>query len=381
MHSHEILLWVGGLFSLLFVISTVLRFVKVPYILSFMLAGILGKELFPEQVLDWVALLGHSAVILLFFFIGLEYSFERLLGMKRIIKPGMVDLLLNFFPILFVSYALTKDLLFSLVVASALYPSSTSMVAKLLSDYKRLVFAEADLLIGILIFEDLVCVILLSMISVGIGGNGEVNAFVVLKSLLFLLLISLIFYLIRDLAYRATNYTDKISQEPIFPFMVVGLLLLLSGLGEWMGVSSALIAFLLGVVVPENSLTYRAIEEKLSDLKELSLGVFFFSFTYSSTITFEQNILLLLSLFVLSIITKAISTYIGARFYGLSKKASIRASLSFLPRGEFSLIFASLLPTTQPLVFLLVLISSVIGSISFVYAPKVAFFFKEKRKV
>ena len=376
MHSYETLLWVGGLFSLLFVISAVLRFVKVPYILSFMLAGILGKELFPEKVLDWVALLEHSAVVFLFFFIGLEYSFERLFGMRRILKPGMVDLLLNFFPILFVSYALTKDLLFSLVVASALYPSSTSIVAKLLSDYKRLVFAEADLLIGILIFEDLVCVILLSMMSVGIG-----NAFVVLKSLLFLLLISLVFYLIRNLAYKAINYTDSISQEPIFLFMVVGLLLLLSGLGEWMGASSALIAFLLGVVVPENSLTYRAVEEKLSNLKELSLGVFFFSFTYSSTITFEQNVLLFLALLVLSIITKAISTYLGARFYGLSKRASIRASLSFLTRGEFSLIFASLLPATQPLVFLLVLISSVIGSVSFVYAPKVASLFKEKPKV
>jgi len=367
MHSHEILLWVGGLFSLLFVISAVLKFVKVPYILSFMLAGILGKELFPEKVLNWVVILEHSAVVLLFFFIGLEYSFERLFGMRRILKPGMVDLFLNFFPILFVSYALTKDLLFSLVVSSALYPSSTSIVAKLLSDYKRLVLAEADLLIGILIFEDLVCVILLSVMSVSVS-----NAFVMLKSLLFLLLISLIFYLIRDLAHKAINYTDSISQEPIFPFMVVGFLLLLSGLGEWMGASSALIAFLLGVVVPENSLTYRAVEEKLSDLKELSLGVFFFSFTFSSTITFEQNILLLFALLVLSIITKVISTYAGARFYGLSKRASIRASLSFLPRGEFSLIFASLLPTTQPLVFLLVLISSVIGSVSFIYAPKVA---------
>jgi len=376
MHSHEILLWVGGLFSLLFVISAVLKFVKVPYILSFMLAGILGKELFPEKVLNWVVILEHSAVVLLFFFIGLEYSFERLFGMRRILKPGMVDLFLNFFPILFVSYALTKDLLFSLVVSSALYPSSTSIVAKLLSDYKRLVLAEADLLIGILIFEDLVCVILLSVMSVSVS-----NAFVMLKSLLFLLLISLIFYLIRDLAHKAINYTDSISQEPIFPFMVVGFLLLLSGLGEWMGASSALIAFLLGVVVPENSLTYRAVEEKLSDLKELSLGVFFFSFTFSSTITFEQNILLLFALLVLSIITKVISTYAGARFYGLSKRASIRASLSFLPRGEFSLIFASLLPTTQPLVFLLVLISSVIGSVSFIYAPKVASLFKEKPKV
>jgi CPA2 family monovalent cation:H+ antiporter-2 len=43
-----------------------------------------------------------------------------------------------------------------------------------------------------------------------------------------------------------------------------------------------------------------------------------------------------------------------------------------LARGEFSLIFASLLPATQALVFLVVLTTSILGSIAFVYAPKVA---------
>jgi CPA2 family monovalent cation:H+ antiporter-2 len=139
-----------------------------------------------------------------------------------------------------------------------------------------------------------------------------------------------------------------------------------------MGVSSALIAFLLGVIVPENSLTYKTVEERLADLKELSLGVFFFSFTYSANISFDQNLYLLIALVLLSLITKLISTYWGARLYGLSKRVSIRASLSFLGRGEFSLIFASLLPATQALVFLVVLITSILGSITFVYAPKVA---------
>ena len=136
--------------------------------------------------------------------------------------------------------------------------------------------------------------------------------------------------------------------------------------------SSALIAFMLGVVVPEDSLTYKTVEEKLVDLKELSLGVFFFSFTYSANISFDQNLYLLIALLLLSLITKFISTYWGARLYGLSKRVSIRASLSFLARGEFSLIFASLLPATQALVFLVVLTTSILGSIGFVYAPKVA---------
>ncbi|WP_448587856.1 cation:proton antiporter [Thermocrinis sp.] len=380
MHSGEVLVWVGGLFSLLFITALLLRFLRVPYILSFMLAGFLGKEIFPEKVLDWVALLEHSAVVFLFFFIGLEYSFERLWKMKSIVKPGIVDFALNFFPVFFLSYLITKDLLFSSVVSSALYPSSTSIVAKLLSDYKRLVFPEADLLIGILIFEDLVSVVLLSLMSGGIGNGSEDPTFLLLRSIVFLLLVFFLFYLLRNLSYRAVNHADRISQEPIFSFMIVGFLLLLCGAGELLGISSALVAFMLGVLVPEQSITYKTVEEKLSDLKELALGVFFFGFTYGSSLSFEQDFLLLLALLPLSLITKAISTYIGARLYGLGKKASVRASLSFLPRGEFSLIFASLLPITQPFVFLVVFFSSILGSMSFVYAPKIASMLKDRTK-
>jgi len=143
MHSYEILLWIGLLFSLLFVFGFSLRFLKVPYILSFMLAGLVGKELFHEKVIEWVTFLEHSAVIFLFFFIGLEYSFERLGAMRNILKPGLADLFINFLPVFLVAYLVTKDFLFSAVVASALYPSSTAITAKLLSDYKRLVLPRS----------------------------------------------------------------------------------------------------------------------------------------------------------------------------------------------------------------------------------------------
>ncbi len=378
MHSGEILIWVGGLFSLLFFLALSLRPLRIPYIISFMLAGFLGKAIFPEKVIDWVALLEHSAVVFLFFFIGLEYSFERLWNMKNVLKPGIVDFVFNFFPMLLASYAITKDLFFSIIVSAALYPSSTSIVAKLLSDYKRLVFAEADLLIGILIFEDLLSVILLSLISGGIRNESEDQAFLILRSIVFLGLTFFVFYLLRNMAIRGVSHADNIAHEPIFPFMIVGLLLLLCGMGEWLGISSALVAFLLGVIIPEQSLTYKAVEEKLTDLKELALGVFFFSFTYTSEITADQSLLLLFVVIALSLITKAISTYVGARLYGLGKKASIRASLSFLPRGEFSLIFASLLPSAQPFVFLVVFLSSIFGSMSFVFAPKIASFLEKR---
>ncbi len=127
-------------------------FLKSPYILSFLLMGILGKYIFPERIIDWVRFLESSAIIFLFFFIGLEYPFERLLGMVRVIKPGFIDFFVNSAPVFLLSYLITRDLILSSLLAIALYPSSTSITAKLLVDYKRLINPGADLLIGILIF-------------------------------------------------------------------------------------------------------------------------------------------------------------------------------------------------------------------------------------
>jgi len=359
MHSYDVLIWIGALFSLLFLFAFSLKFFGFPYIFSFMLVGLIGKIVFQERVIDWLAFLEHSAIVFMFFFIGLEYSFERLGGMKRTIKPGLIDFLVNFVPIFALSYIFTRDLIFSSVIASALYPSSTAITAKLLSDYRRLVLPDAELLIGILIFEDLVSIILLSLLE---GGLRFLSIIPVLFG----------FYLLRGLVRKLMGTLDKLSEDIIFPFFVVGVLLLLCGLGEKMGVSAALIAFLLGVMVPEESPTFRVIEERLLYLKELALGVFFFSFTYNTRVTFNQNFYLALALIFLSQITKLVSTYWGARIYGLSKKSSLRTSLSFLARGEFSLIFAGLLPDTQSLIFFVVLVTSFLGSLSFVYAPKIA---------
>ncbi len=108
-------------------------------------------------------------------------------------------------------------------------------------------------------------------------------------------------YLLRNLAYKLIGVLDRISHEVIFPFLIVGILMLLCGFGESLGISSALIAFMLGVIVPENS----------------------------TSMTFGKEVGLAL----------IISTYMASRLYGLSRKSSLRASLSFLSRGEFSVIF------------------------------------------
>lgn len=346
-----------------------------------MLAGFLGKFLLPTKTQEMLTIFEHLAVILLFFFIGLQYSFERLAGMKRLLKPGIMGFFFNFLPVFGISYLFTDNLLFSLVVGAVVYPSSTAITAKLLIDYKRLVNPEAEFLIGLLIFEDLISIILLSALT-GFTLKGGPDMVGLLMGLLALLLLFTLFYLLKGLSERLFNYMDRKVDEELVPFLVLGFLLIFSGVSLSFGLSDALIAFMLGVIVPENSRVYQIIEESLSGLKDLSVGVFFFMFTFNSKLNFDFNPWFFILIVFLSLITKLLSVYWGALLYGLGRRSALRASLSFLQRGEFSVIFASFYEPAQSMSFFIVLITTLLGSFSFLLAPEISqriFPKKEKR--
>ncbi|MDW8066221.1 MAG: cation:proton antiporter [Aquificaceae bacterium] len=369
MHNPKDFILAGGVFLLLFSSAFFLSRLKVPYILSFMLAGLLGKLSLPHRAEEVLLIFEYLAVMLLFFFIGLEYSFEKLSGMKRILKPGFIDLFFNFLPAFLLSYIFTQNLLFSLVIAAVLYPSSTAITAKLFMDYRRLVNPEAELLIGILIFEDLVSILFLSMFT-GFTFKGEPDVISLSRGALAIVLLFTLFYFLKTPSQRLIDYLDKKVDEGLIPFFVLGFLLLSSGISLQFGLSDALIAFMLGVLVPEKSRMFEVLEKSLSELKDLSVGVFFFMFTFQSKLSFDFSPWLLAMLLPLSLLSKLISTYLGALAYGFSKRVALRASLSFLQRGEFSVIFASFYPPAQSLAFVLVVFTALIGSFSFVLAPE-----------
>lgn len=371
MHSSVELFYAGALFLSMFLSAFLLSYLKVPTIVSFMLAGLASKALFPKELAELFGFLEISAITLLFFFIGLEYSFERLAGMRRVLLPGLVDLALNFLPAFAIAYLFTQDLFVSFLIGAIMYPSSTAITAKLLMDYKRLVNPEAELLIGVLIFEDLVSIMLISAFT-AFASQGSIDLVGLFRALLLILLVFLLFFLLRKPAKVASEFVERKVDESLVVFLVLGVLLLSASASLSFGLSDALTAFMLGVLVPEKSKLYEVIEKSLADLKDLAMGVFFFMFTFHSKLSFDFEPLLFVLLFSVGIASKFFSTYVASRLYGLNKRASFRASLSFLQRGEFSVIFASFSEKTQALSFLLVLSTAILGSYAFVLAPRIA---------
>src|SRR6188508_3668506 len=122
----------------------------------------------PSEVTTFVAELG---IIFLLFFLGLEFTMDRLLRSGRHIGlGGSIDLVVNAAVGLLVGVIAFGFGFAALVLAAAIYVSSSAVTVKGLIDFRRLADDETDLILAILVFEDIIVAIVLGFAA---GGGGE----------------------------------------------------------------------------------------------------------------------------------------------------------------------------------------------------------------
>src|SRR6266540_4529884 len=130
----------------------------------------------PSEVTEFVAELG---IVFLLFFLGLEFSLGRLSRSGRHVGfGGAVDLLTNTAVGLIVGVAAFGLSFGALILAAAVYVSSSAITVKGLIDFRRLADEETDLVLAILLFEDIAIAFVLGFASGGGGELGETLALV-----------------------------------------------------------------------------------------------------------------------------------------------------------------------------------------------------------
>ena len=108
---------------------------------------------------------------LLLFFLGLEFSVDRLLRSGRHVGlGGAADLLVNAGLGLLVGVAAFGPSFAALVLAACVYVSSSAIAVKALIDFRRLADDETDLVLAILLFEDIAIAAMLGFVATG-GGS------------------------------------------------------------------------------------------------------------------------------------------------------------------------------------------------------------------
>jgi CPA2 family monovalent cation:H+ antiporter-2 len=334
-----VLLLVAGLFARLG------QRLGLPTIPFFMGTGILlGPTTFGPTVVSEPAdleLVAAIGLVLLLFHLGVEFPLEqvRASGRRLLIAAGTY-IVLNVSGGLAFGLALGWGRSEALVLAGALGISSSAIVTKLVVELRRLANAETPLLLGIIVVEDLFLAFYLALLSPVLSGSQGVARIALDIALAFVFLLALL--VLARYGGRAVAALIGSDDDELLTLGFVGLALLVAGASAELGVSDAIGALMIGLVVSRTRLRAR-VERLVAPLRDTFAAVFFLAFGLSIDVGALGDVAVPALLAVLlTLVLNVTAGLITARLYRLNQRAAANIGLSVLGRGEFSLILAAL---------------------------------------
>jgi CPA2 family monovalent cation:H+ antiporter-2 len=289
----------------------------------------------PSEVTDFLAELG---IVFLLFFLGLEFTLDRLTRTGRHVGlGGTLDLVTNAAAGLIVGVAAFGLSFGALILAAAIYVSSSAITVKGLIDFRRLADEETDLVLAILLFEDIAIAFVLGFAATG-GGSTASTLGTVAKAIAF---VGLSLAASRWLARPIDIVLDWLPRESFLLF-TVGLLVGMAALAKELDLSEAIGALMAGVILSETSVR-EDIEERFFSFRDLFAALFFFVFGLSIDLGALGRLGWLLALAVpLTILGKTAAGYFAGRVGGFAPRQSFNAGVALIAHGEFTIILAQL---------------------------------------
>lgn len=293
---------------------------------------------------DEITALAQVGLVFLMFGIGLRLSLRRLqrLGGTLFAATGCSALVVYCLSRLLAA-ALGWSSTEGLFLAGILMVSSSAVISKVLHETGVTHERAGQLAMGMTVLEDVVAVIMLTLINavVELGGMGHsasvgqtlttLGAFVALAGVAGLLVVP---WLLRRLSVSASEELQTLG--------VAGLVFALALLGQLAGFSLALGAFLLGVIVAETAHRTQ-VERAFEGMRDLFSALFFTAIGMQidvHALGAEAGLILVVAVFTL--VVRSLAGATGLVLVGIRSRDALRAGLSVTPIGEFSFIIAQL---------------------------------------
>jgi CPA2 family monovalent cation:H+ antiporter-2 len=307
---------------------------------------------------------GEIGVVLLLLTLGLEYTADELThSLRSGIGAGVLDLVLNATPGVIAGLVLGFDAAETIALAGVTYVSSSGIVAKVITDLDRLGNRETPSVLSLLVTEDLAMAAYLPIVAIVLTGGTAGRA--VVSVAIALVVLALVLFLALRHGGMLSRLLATRSNESLL-LTIVGLTLLVAGIAEWVNISSAVGAFLVGIAISGPVQTRAA--ALIEPLRDLFAAMFFLFFGLQ--IDPSKLVSALPAALVLVLVTGFAKIYVGAyaaRKSGAGRPGQIRAGTVLIARGEFSIVIAGLAvaagssPKLGSLVAAYVLLSATIG--------------------
>jgi K+:H+ antiporter subunit KhtU len=296
----------------------------------------------PSEVTEFVAQLG---IVFLLFFLGLEFTLGRLARTRRhALVGGSIDFVLNAGLGLAVGVAAFGLHFGALILAGAIYVSSSAITVKGLIDFRRLADDETDLVLAILVAEDLVIALVLGFAG---GGGGELSTTLALvgKALGFITLsLAASKWLSRPLDRALQRLPREFFLLAAFAFLVG-----MAAIAEELGLSEAIGALMAGVVLADTSVR-EELEERFFSFRDVFAALFFFVFGLSIDVGAIGDVGWLLAAAVaVTLVGKIGGGFTSGISGGYTRRQSLNAGVALVAHGEFTIILAQIASTNDQL--------------------------------
>ena len=354
----------------------------------YLIAGVFfGRGGFNELQIsnDFINVASEIGVVLLLFMLGLEYNGQELSSsLKRGFKSGVLDAVLNFSPGFALGFILGWGFIGALLLGGVTWITASSIVSKVLGDLDRLGNRETPVVLSILVLEDLAMAVYLPLVAVLLLGQGLIQGAISIGVALFT--VTLVLALALKFGDKLSRAVSHVSSEVVL-LSIFGLVLLVAGIAQKLQVSAAIGAFLVGLAL-SGAVADRA-HELIGPLRDLFAATFFFFVGLGIDPTKLPGAFpIALGLAFVTTFSKIATGWIAAKWEGIGKRGRMRAGLTLVSRGEFSVVIAGLgalaEPRMAPIAAAYVLILAVVGPLLTRYSDNFSDAlerFRERREV
>ncbi len=345
MSARDTLVALGASLLAAGVLARLGRHIGLPTIPLFMIAGLLfGPNTPGIQLVDDpgdFALLATLGLILLLFYLGLEFSIGELTaGGRGLASAGAIYLGLNIGAGLAFGFAVGWGTREALVLAGAVGISSSAIVTKILVEMRRLTNRETRLILGIVVVEDLFLAVYLAalqpVLDESATAGGAILSFA--KALGFLVIVALIARYGASLVGRVIGA----EQDELLTVCFVGVAVLVAGIAEEVHVSDAIGAFMAGLVIAETSVAPR-VRKLVLPLRDTFAALFFFTFGLTVDPGDVASVAGPIAIAIaMTVVMNFAAAIVVSRRSALGRVPATNLATTILARGEFSLIIAAL---------------------------------------
>ena len=359
------------------IVSLLFKLLKQPVVLGYIVAGILvGPNLFGENIVNHenVEAWGNIGVLFVLFCIGLEFRLKNLFESGKTALIGAATIIGG---MLLLGYGVgifaELDNMNSLFLAAMLCMSSTTIVMKAIDEAGQSKARFVKGATSILILEDIVAVVLLVLLS-SIAVKNSFEGVELLKKVGVLAVTLVVWFVVGILVIPTLirKVRPYLNDETLI-ILSLGLCLGMVLTAEEAGFSSALGAFVMGMVLAETLESHR-IEKLMAPLKNVFAAIFFVSvgmmINPTSLLEYWPSILFVSIVIIVGMI---VFGTLGCWWGGETMKDAMSTGFSFVQIGEFSFIIAALgskLGVTDPAIYPIIVAASVLTTFLTPYIMK-----------